>query len=296
MKGAAVFNQQQAFGHLSMLMNSPAKRLAGKVTIVTGGARGIGAAIATLFSQHGAHVIVADLLEDLGSSLAETIGGRFIRCDVSMESDVEAAVKLAFRWKGRLDVMVNNAGIAGPDGSITSLEMCQLKATLDVNLNGVVHGIKYAARAMVEAGRGGSIICTASSAALMGGLGSHSYTLSKEAIIGVARSCACELGVHGIRVNCVSPHGVPTDILVNAFRELPGREEITAEEVGKVIAERGSLLKGRCGSVADAAAAALFLASDESGFVTGHNLVVDGGFTSGVNTMSYIYHDKTQGD
>ncbi|KAL9679168.1 hypothetical protein QQ045_017024 [Rhodiola kirilowii] len=278
------------------MSNSPTKRLLGKVAVVTGGARGIGAAIATMFFKHGAHVVVADILDDQGLSLAETLEGQYIHCDVTKEADVEAAVRLAVEWKGRLDVMVNNAGVAGPDGSIANLEMSKLKTCVDVNLNGVVHGIKYAARVMKDGGRGGSIICMASSAALMGGLGSHSYSLSKEAVIGVARSCAVELGVHGIRVNCISPHGVPTDILVNAFRELPGREGITAEEVEEVIAERGSLIKGRCGSVADTAAAAVYLASDESGFVTGHNLVVDGGFTSGVNTMSYIYNDRKIGE
>lgn len=103
-------------------------------------------------------------------NLAESIGGRYIHCDVAKESDIEAAVKLALAWKGRLDIMFNNAGVSGPDGSIMRLDMDWVGAMVSVNINGVVHGIKHAARAMVEGGRGGSIICCASSAASLGGL------------------------------------------------------------------------------------------------------------------------------
>lgn len=265
-------------------------RLNGKVAVITGAARGIGGATAKLFAEHGAHVVIADVMDDLGASLAESIGGRYIHCDVSKESDVESAVQLALTWKGKLDIMFNNAGVPGYGGSISKLKMEDMEALLSVNLNGVVHGIKYASRAMIAAGKGGSIICTSSSAAILGGLGSHPYTLSKEAIIGVARSSACELGVHGIRVNCVVPHGVPTEMLVDAYRKALGRTDIEAEDVSKIVGERASLLHGRAGRVEDVAYAVLFLASDEeSGFITGHNLVIDGGYTSGCSQMNYIY-------
>ncbi|KAF8369658.1 hypothetical protein HHK36_032319 [Tetracentron sinense] len=137
--------------------------------------------------------------------------------------------------------------------------------------------------------KGGCIICTSSSAAIMGGLAAHSYTLSKEAVLGLARSTACELGVHGIRVNCISPHGVPSEMLVSAYRKFLGKEEMGPEEVGRIIGERGSLLRGRSGSMEDVANAALFLASDDARFITGHNLVVDGGFTCAYSNMSFIY-------
>ncbi|XP_010270813.1 PREDICTED: short-chain dehydrogenase reductase ATA1 [Nelumbo nucifera] len=265
------------------------KRLKGKVAIVTGGSRGIGAATAKLFAQSGAHVIIADILDELGMGVADSIGGQYIHCDVTSESDVESAVQLAVAWKGRLDIMVNNAGITGADGSIVKLDMDKLKEVVSVNINGMVHGIKHAARAMIKARRG-CIICISSSAALMGGLASHGYSLSKEAILGLARSTACELGAYGIRVNCISPHGVPSEMLVDGFRRVLGKVDIGAEEVGKVIGERGSLLLGRSGSTEDIAQAALFLASDDAGYITGHNLVVDGGFTSGYSFMSFLYN------
>ncbi|KAF5190310.1 Short-chain dehydrogenase reductase ata1 [Thalictrum thalictroides] len=264
------------------------QRLKGKVAIITGGARGIGAATGKLFAQNGAHVVIADILDELGLELADSIGGRYIHCDVTQESDVESAVTLALTWKGQLDIMFNNAGVAGYKGSIINLDMDKLKDLLAVNVSGTVHGMKHAARAMIK-GKGGCIICTSSSAALMGGLGSHAYSLSKEAILGLARSTACELGVHGIRVNCISPHGVPTEMLVSAYRDILGKIDMGAEEVGQIISESGSLLHGRCGSIEDVAQAALFLASDDAGFITAHNLVVDGGFTSACSTMSFIY-------
>ncbi|KAL5567016.1 hypothetical protein UlMin_030180 [Ulmus minor] len=265
------------------------KRLEGKVAIVTGGARGIGAATAKLFSQNGAHVIIADILDDLGATLADSIGGRYLHCDVSKESDVEAVTELALKWKGKLNIMFNNAGISGPvGGSITSLNMEKFKQLISVNVHGIVHGIKYAARAMIKSGNGGSIICTSSSAAIMGGLGSHFYTLSKGAINGLVRSAACELGVHGIRVNSLSPHGVPTDMLVGAFKQFLGKVDMKPEEVGSIV-ERESLLRGRVATAEDVAQAALFLASEESGFVTSHNLLVDGGYTSANSAMSFIY-------
>ncbi|KAL1832728.1 hypothetical protein ACET3Z_002379 [Daucus carota] len=267
------------------------KRVDGKVAVITGAARGIGAATAKLLAEHGAHVVIADILDELGSSLADSIGGRYIHCDVSKESDVEAAVQLALDWKGKVDIMFNNAGIPGFGGSITKLKMDEMAALLSINLNGVVHGIKHAGRAMVAAGKGGSIICTSSSAAFLGGLGSHPYTLSKEAIIGVVRSSACELGVHGIRVNCVVPHGVPSEMLVNAYRLALNRNDIDAEDVTKIVGERASLLRGRGGKLEDAAYAVLFLASDEAGFITGHNLIIDGGYTAANNLMAFIYQE-----
>ncbi|KAK1554053.1 hypothetical protein Q3G72_007232 [Acer saccharum] len=265
------------------------KRLMGKVAVITGGARGIGAATAQVFAQNGANVVIADLLDELGVSLADSIGGRYIHCDVTKEADVEAAVQLALAWKGRLDIIFNNAGIAGPGGSITKIDMDQVKHIVSVNVNGILHGIKHAARAMMEGRKGGSIICTSSSAAIMGGLGGHAYSLSKEAILGLMKSTACELGMHGIRVNCISPHGVPSEMLVDSYRKFLGKKDMSPEEVGKIVGEKGSLLQGRCGSTEDVAQAALFLASDDSGFITGHNLVIDGGYTSASTTMSFIY-------
>ncbi|CAN1305593.1 Short-chain dehydrogenase reductase ATA1, partial [Linum perenne] len=236
-------------------------RLTGKVAVITGGARGIGAATAKLFAAHGAHVVIADVLDDI-------------------ESEVESAVNLAINWKGKLDIMFNNAGIPGRDGSITNLDTDETNRILAVNLQGVLNGIKHAARSMIRTGTRGSIICAASSAAVMGGLGSHGYTASKGAIIAAVRSSACELGEHGIRVNCISAHGVPSEMLVGAYRRILGKEEMAAEE-------------GRGGRMDDVANGAVFLASEEeAGFVTGQNLVIDGGFTCAIGNMSFIYRES----
>lgn len=261
----------------------------GKVALITGGARGIGATTAQIFAQNGANVVIADILDEQGMPLADSIGGRYIHCDVTKEADVEAAVQLALAWKGQLDIIFNNAGIGGPGGSITSLDMDHVKHVASVNVLGILHGIKHAAKAMIEGQKGGSIICTSSSAAIMGGLAGHAYTLSKEAILGLMKSTACELGVHGIRVNCISPHGVPSEMLVTAYRKFLRKVDLSPEEVGKIVGERGSLLRGRSGSTKDVALAALFLASDDSGYITGHNLVIDGGYTSAATTLSFIY-------
>ncbi|KAE9604995.1 hypothetical protein Lal_00036905 [Lupinus albus] len=265
----------------------------GKVAVITGAARGIGAATATLFAENGAYVVVADVLDDLGSTLAESIGGRYIHCDVSKEADVESAVNLALAWKGNLDIMLNNAGISGSEGSITSLDMDQLNHLLSINLNGTIHGIKHAARAMIKSHiKGGSIICISSPAAIIGGLGSHAYTISKAAMDGLMRSSACELGAHLIRVNCISPHGVPSEMLINAFKRFRNNVDVTAEEVSEHVGKRASLLHGKCATTEDVAYAALYLASDESGFITAHNLLVDGGFTNANSCMSFIYQDQ----
>jgi len=267
----------------------------GKVAVITGGARGIGAATAKVFAQNGAYVVIADILDELGETLANSIGGRYIHCDVTKEAEVASAIQVALSWKGSLDIMFNNAGIAGPGGSITNLNMEQVKCLVSVNVHGILHGMKYAAQAMIKGRKGGSIICTSSSAAIMGGLGGHAYTLSKEAIIGIMRSTACELGVHGIRVNCISPHGVPSEMLVNAYRHFLGRMDTKPEDVCRIVGESGSLLRGRAASTEDVAQAALFLASGDAGFITAHNLVLDGGYTSGISTMSFIYQCKEKG-
>ncbi|KAK7374710.1 hypothetical protein VNO80_08147 [Phaseolus coccineus] len=271
-----------------------AKRLADKVAVVTGGARGIGATAAKLFAENGAHVVIADVLDDLGANVAESIGGRYIHCDVSKEDDVESAINLAVSWKGHLDIMLSNAGIGGPEGrSITTIDMEQVRHLFSINLHGTVHGIKHAARAMIKGQRGGSIICTSSVAAVMGGLALHGYTMTKAAIDGLVRSAACELGEHLIRVNCISPHGIPSQMLISAFKRF-ANVDITPECLNEYIGTRASLLKGRGATIEDVAHAALFLASDESGFITAHNLRVDGGYTSADSRMCYMYQHKQE--
>ncbi|XP_071700384.1 short-chain dehydrogenase reductase ATA1-like [Rutidosis leptorrhynchoides] len=270
-------------------MNNLHCMLIGKVAIVTGGARGIGGDISKLMAENGAHIIIADVLDEVGAEFAKSIGGVFIHCDVSKESDVESAVQLALLSKGKLDIIICNAGIIDNGRSITNLEMKNVASLINVNLNGVIHGIKHAARAMISLNNKGSIVCCTSSAAIMGGLASHAYTLTKGAILGLSRSTACELGVHGIRVNCVSPHGIPSEMLVTAYRDHLGKPNMTIEQVSDMISKEGSLLQGRCGTFEDIAHAVLFLVSEEAGFITGHNLVIDGGYTCASGQLRFVY-------
>lgn len=281
------------------------KRLDGKVAIVTGGARGIGEAIVRLFVKHGARVVVADIDDAAGEALASALGPQvsFVRCDVSVEEDVRRAVDWALsRHGGRLDVYCNNAGVLGRQTraakSILSFDAGEFDRVLRVNALGAALGMKHAARAMATR-RAGSIVSVASVAGVLGGLGPHAYTASKHAIVGLTKNAACELGKHGVRVNCVSPFGVATPMLINAWRQghdgaheddvddgiditVPNDEEVEKmEEVVRGLATlKGATLRPR-----DIAEAVLFLASDESRYISGHNLVVDGGVTTSRNLI-----------
>jgi NAD(P)-dependent dehydrogenase (short-subunit alcohol dehydrogenase family) len=250
-------------------------RLAGKVAVITGAASGIGEGTARRFVEEGAKVVLADVQDDKGRALCAELGEstRYVHCDVTDESQVSDAVTTAVNEFGRLDIMFNNAGIVGAVGRIADTSSDQWNRTVDILLNGVFHGMKHAARVMVPQ-NGGVIISTSSTAGIMGGLGPHCYTACKHAIIGLTKSVASELARHGVRVNAISPGNT-----VTAMTSAVMTGDADAMDVATSHIEKSSLL-GIAGLPVDIANAAVYLASDEARYVTGHTLVVDAGTTT----------------
>ena len=185
--------------------------LDGKIAIVTGGTSGIGEGIANAFVSEGAKVVIVGRREEEGRALEKRLGVRFVRADVANEADVKGMVDRALEWFGRLDCLVNNAGIPSPMISITEIDMATIDQVLAVNVRGVILGTKHAALAMLKTGSG-SIINIGSVAGHRGGLSAHVYTASKGAVSAFSRSAAAELGEKGIRVNTLSPGAIVTGI------------------------------------------------------------------------------------
>ncbi|XP_037456997.1 momilactone A synthase-like [Triticum dicoccoides] len=269
--------------------SSDSRRLAGKVAVITGAASGIGKVTAAEFVRNGAKVVLADVQDSLGRAVAAELGDPdtacYTRCDVTDEGQVAAAVDLAVARHGRLDVMFNNAGITGGNyaGSpIESLDMADFDRVMAVNLRGVAAGIKHAARAMVPRGAG-CILCTSSTAGALGGSGPHAYSVSKMAVVGMVRSAAAELAARGVRVNAISPYAIATPMGARSAREMlglppggAGDEELIRRLFDEDINEMGGGVVLRA---EDVARAAVFLASEDARYITGHNLMVDGGFS-----------------
>lgn len=247
-----------------------AGELADKVAIVTGGASGIGRAAAELFVREGGRVIIADLDSIGGRALADALGASaaFHRTDVSEADQVQAVVDFAVAHFGGLDVMFNNAGIAGrPMDTIEHDNFGDFDQVMAVNLRGVMLGTQRAARYMVRNG-GGSIVITASVAGSFAGFGQAAYRAAKAGVLQFARAAAIEYGAHAVRVNCINPLGIPSGML--------GEEAVRMLMTGQALK--------RLASPVDVANVALFLASDRSAHVTGQDIAVDGGFSIGDNT------------
>lgn len=243
-------------------------RFAGKVVVVTGAGSGIGAAAALRFATEGATVVVSDVnaagATKVATEVAKT-GGRALamRTDVSVEADVAELVDRAVAEYGRLDVMVNNAGIGGLETSVDTIEASAWRKLMSINLDGVFYGVKHAARVMKAAKSAGSIVNVSSILGLVGFEHAVAYTAAKHGVVGLTKAAALELAPLGIRVNTVNPAFIKTPLIAgleDAVLPLhPAARLGTPEEVAALIC---------------------FLGADEASFVTGASYLVDGGYVA----------------
>lgn len=242
------------------------KKLEGRIAVITGGASGLGQASAELFAEHGATVIVADLNEIAGEAVARSVGGRFVKTDVSDKAQVERLVRYAVREFDQLDIMYNNAGYVW-DGSLIKTDDEAFDRMVGVNLNGVFYGIRASARVMVEQGFG-TIVTTASVGGSWPTAHLAVYSAVKAAGIALTKATAIELAPHGIRVNTVSPGTMLTGMTAGL-----SEEDLTQLDKLQPL--------GRAANPREMAQGALFLVSDDASYLTGHDLIIDGGATAG---------------
>jgi NAD(P)-dependent dehydrogenase (short-subunit alcohol dehydrogenase family) len=256
-----------------------AERLAGKVAVITGAARGIGAATARLFAQEGASVVLADMLEEQGKEVAAEIkkaGGKaeFVRCDVTNSDDVKNAISTAVRLYGKLDVLFNNAGIWGVMADLANYPEVVFDRVIATNLKGNFLGLKHALPEMLKSG-GGSIINTASILGMVGLPQVAGYAAAKGGIIALTRVAALECATQGIRVNAICPGGVDTPLVAEQVASLPAELQEVAKQ-----ALVGMQPIGRFAQPEEIASLVLFLASDESSIITGAIYPIDGAWTA----------------
>jgi NAD(P)-dependent dehydrogenase (short-subunit alcohol dehydrogenase family) len=265
--------------------------LDGKVAIVTGGTSGIGERIVELFVEEGAGVVVAARREQEGAALEDRLGVRFIRTDVASEADVKAMVDHAMKSFGRVDCLVNNAGIPSPMVSISEIDVPTIDRLMAVNVRGVLLGIKHVAPVMI-AQMAGSIVSISSMAGLRGGVSGHIYSATKGAVLALTRSAGAELGEEGIRVNSISPGAIVTGI----FAKNAGVEGAKADKLSDMLKVGFAALQPipRAGLPDDIARAAVYLASDGSSFVNGQDIVVDGGHSSVTRGWSTMLNGRTE--
>ncbi len=256
-------------------------QLAGNVAIVTGGGRGIGRAVALLFAAAGASVVVASRTVGEGETtvaLIREIGGvaRFIPTDFGQDTQVRDLVAETVRGYGRLDVLVNNAGIGGPSKPLAETSAAEWDRVIDTNLKGCFLGMRYAIPHM-KGGGGGAIVNISSVLAEQTLPGCTAYTASKAAIIGLTKATALEVGRDGIRVNCIQPGSTDTLMMWD------GLTDTERVEVEPQVANAAPL--GTVGRPKEIARVALFLVSDASSFMTGASVLVDGGLLTRIATV-----------
>lgn len=244
--------------------------LENKVAIVTGGSSGIGKAIAILFAQNGASVVVSDIDEEGGNKVVESIrksGGKsiFVKADTSLPEENEKLVQETVRQFGNLHIAVNNAGIGGPIAPVGEYPIDGWDKVVSINLSGVFYGMRYQIPEMIKAGQG-SIINMASILAKVGTKGSAAYVAAKHGVLGLTETAALEYAGQHIRVNAIGPGYIITPLV----------EKALDEETRKALVSLHPM--GRLGEAAEVAELALWLASDKASFVTGSYYNVDGGY------------------
>ncbi|MFG2603965.1 SDR family NAD(P)-dependent oxidoreductase [Streptomyces sp. NPDC048514] len=254
-------------------------KLDGRVVVITGAARGQGEQEARLFRAEGAQVVVADVLDEQGEALAKEIGARYVHLDVGTEDGWRAAVADVKEAYGRIDGLVNNAGILRFN-SLVDTPLAEFMQVVQVNQVGCFLGMKTVAPELTD---GGTIVNTASYTALTGMAAVGTYAATKHAVLGLTRVAALELAARGIRVNAICPGAIDT-AMSNPARLDPDADP---EEMSRALAElyRGLVPLGRVGQPAEVARLALFLTSDDSSYITGQPFVIDGGWLAGVSVI-----------
>ncbi|MBM7659601.1 NAD(P)-dependent dehydrogenase (short-subunit alcohol dehydrogenase family) [Bacillus mesophilus] len=245
-------------------------RLKGKVSIVTGGASGIGRATALTFAREGSHIVLSDINEKKGAETLEDVKNLgaeaiFVKTDVSKEEDMKQLMNEAVTAFGGIDILFNNAGVGNENVRLADLSVEEWDRVVDINLKGVFLGMKFVIPEMIKRG-GGSIINTSSLLGFKGKKYLAPYNASKGGVILLTQNAAVEYGTKGIRVNAVAP-GVIDTAIVDNWRE--------DERVWNAVTKSNAL--GRVGSPNEVANAVLFLASDEASYITGTSILVDGG-------------------
>lgn len=255
-------------------------KLEGSVAVVTGGANGLGKSIVEHFVQEGARVVIADFAYKRGERLAADLGESavFVNTDVRKEEDIQSALSAAVETFGKLDCLCNSAGLAYPSRSIEDMVLDGFEYMMDVTVRGTFLGMKHAAPIMKKQGSG-NILTIASIAGFFTGYGSHFYNTAKAAVMQLTRSVAMELGESGIRVNCICPTAVATPIWGKVCGLTREDAESKMDVIESFLADIHPI--PRTCYPEDVSHAAVWLASDNAGFVNGHILVIDGGLTGG---------------